>query len=176
MVVAKTKLWLDEEQVEDEEMETLGLDSSLRTLTEKKIRVKKQWLQGNMGSKNGFVCCSSGGRHLNTYKCKWERARWMGDTANIGGGRMGWNSCKWEGVESWATKRLAMAMVKRKNLHLTETWKKEQVQAECEKMYRSERWGGLEFEGDPAQWLLFPSRWSTSSLVKSIGGRWLNRH
>lgn len=61
---------MDEEQVEDEEMETLGLESSLRILTGKKIRVKKTVATRKHGVKGWVCCCSSGGRHLNTYKCK----------------------------------------------------------------------------------------------------------
>lgn len=144
-----------------------SVQATLRILTEKKIRVKKPWLEGNMGSKDGLVRCFSGGRHLNMCKYEWERAMRMGDIANIGGGRIGWGSYEW-GVESWAT-RVGMAMVKRKDLHLIETWKKEQGQAECGEIYRSERGGGLEFEGVPTQWLLSSSWWGSSSLVLRVG-------
>lgn len=42
--------------MEDEEMETFSSDNSLSILLEKKIRVKRQWLKGNMESKDEPIC------------------------------------------------------------------------------------------------------------------------
>lgn len=55
--------------MEDEEKEAVSSDNSLRILTEKKIRIKRQWLEENMRSEDGSVCFSDE-RQLNMYKCK----------------------------------------------------------------------------------------------------------
>lgn len=40
----------------DEKMKTLNSDNSLSVLIEKKVKVKRQGLKGNMESKDEFVC------------------------------------------------------------------------------------------------------------------------
>lgn len=41
--------------MEDEGKETLGSDNSLSVFTEKKVRCKRQWLGGTVGSKDEWL-------------------------------------------------------------------------------------------------------------------------
>lgn len=145
-----------------------SVQTTLRILTEEKIRGKKAITGRKHRVRDGLVCCSSGGRHLNIYKCGWESTMWMGNIANLGRGRMGWGSYKWGGVGSWAT-RVGMAKVKRKELTSYGNLKEGTRTGRVQGTYRSERGGGLEFDGAPTQWLLLLSWWGSSSLVQRVG-------
>lgn len=57
--------------MDDEKMKTLNSDNSLSILIEKKVKVKRQWLKGNMESKDEFVCFL-GGRYRNMHESNWK--------------------------------------------------------------------------------------------------------